>query len=146
MKWERESPYLFLEDLRMKWCKNRGLFESDTVSLRVFQVRKKMNSQKCSRENWKGLKNWPFLRKTHNFCDWIKSRISHQVQPPEHLKAKLLKNFLSVFRDWKFHLQESRKLSRKNLCVPLVTGPSTCDQVTNLNCEKHENPDFWKIF
>ena len=62
------------------------------------------------------------------------------------LERKLLKNFLSVFRDWKFHSWKSHELSRKNLCVPLTTGPSTHKQVTNLSREKHEIPNFWKIF
>ena len=94
----------------------------------------------------KRFKNWPFLHKTRDFRDWIKSRISRQVQPPEHLKGKLLKNFLSVFRDWKFHSQESGELSRENLCIPLAIGPSIRKQVANLSHEKHEKPDFWKIF
>ena len=41
-----------------------NFFESDTVSLRVFQERKKMNSQKYSRENWKGLKTDQFAQNT----------------------------------------------------------------------------------
>ena len=61
------------------------------------------------------------------------------------LKRKLWKNFLSVFRNWKFHSRESRELSRENLYVPLATGPSTREQVVNLSHEKHENPIFWKI-
>ena len=94
----------------------------------------------------KRFKNWPFLHKTRDFRYWIKSRISRQVQPPEHLKGKLLKNFLSVFREKKFHSGESRELSRINLWEPLATGPSIHEQVANLSREKHEKPDFWKIF
>ena len=41
------------------------------------------------------------------------------------LKDKIVKNFLSVFRDWKVYLRGSRELSRENLCVPLATGPFT---------------------
>ena len=36
------------------------------------------------------------------------------------LKDKIVKNFLSVFRDWKVYPRESRELSHENLCVPLV--------------------------
>ena len=39
------------------------------------------------------------------------------------LKDKIVKNFLSVFRE----------LSRENLCVPLATGPFTREQVAKLN-------------
>ena len=61
------------------------------------------------------------------------------------LKRKLWKkNILSVFHDWKFHSWESHELSRENLYVPLVTGPSIREQVTNLSREKHENPNFEK--
>ena len=65
-------------------------------------------------------------------------------QTARTLIRKLWKNFLSVFRNWKFHSRESRKLSRKNFCVPLVTGPSTYEQVANLSREKHEKPIFLK--
>ena len=44
-----------------------------------------------------------------------------------------MKNFLSVFRDWKVYLRGSRKLSRENLCVPLATGPFTRKQVAKIN-------------
>ena len=94
----------------------------------------------------KRFKNWPILCKTRDFRDWIKSRSSHQGQPPEHLKENFWKNFLSVFRDWKFHSRESRELSHENLYVPLATGPSTREQITNLSREKHEKLDFWKKF
>ena len=53
------------------------------------------------------------------------ANITHQNTSSQ----KFWKNFLSVFRDWKSHLQGSRELSRENLCVPLVTGPSTREQV-----------------
>ena len=49
------------------------------------------------------------------------------------LKDKILKNFLSVFRDWKVYPRGSRELSRKNLCVPLATRPFTREQVAKIN-------------
>ena len=49
------------------------------------------------------------------------------------LKDKIVKNFLSVFHDWKVYSLESRKLSHKNLCVPLTIGPFTCEQVAKIN-------------
>ena len=94
----------------------------------------------------KRFKNWPFMHKTRDFRDWIKSRLSRQVQLPEHLKGKLLKNFLSVFRNWKFPSREGRELSRENLYVPLAIGPSIRKQVANLSREKYEKTNFWKIF
>ena len=49
------------------------------------------------------------------------------------LEEKIVKNFLSVFRDWKVYLRGSRELSRENLCVPLMTGSFTREQVAKLN-------------
>ena len=51
------------------------------------------------------------------------------------LKDKIVKNFLSVFRDWKVYLRGSRELSRENFCVPLATGPFTHEQVTKINTQ-----------
>ena len=51
------------------------------------------------------------------------------------LKDKIVKNFLSVFRDWKVYPQGSRELSRKNLCVPLATGPFTREKLPKLTRE-----------
>ena len=49
------------------------------------------------------------------------------------LKDKIVKNFLSVFRNWKVYPRGSRELSRENLCVPLATGPFTREQVAKIN-------------
>ena len=57
-------------------------------------------------------------RKTRIFRDRIKPRASRQGQSPEHSRQKFWKIYLSVFRDWKFYPQESRKVSRENLWVP----------------------------
>ena len=51
------------------------------------------------------------------------------------LKDKIVKNFLSVFRDWKVYLRGSREQSRENFCVPLATGPFTHEQVTKINTQ-----------
>ena len=49
------------------------------------------------------------------------------------LKDKIMKKFLSVFRDWKVYPRGSRELSRENLYVPLTTGPLTREQVAKIN-------------
>ena len=85
----------------------------------------------------KGFKKLTYLPKTRDFHDWVKSRASRQDKSPKHLKQKFWKNFLSVFHNWKFHPWESRKVSRKNSCVPLATRPSTREQVARLSREKH---------
>ena len=62
----------------------------------------------------------------------------------EKPKNQKFENFLSVFRDWKVYLRESCTVSRENLCVPLMTRPSTHEQVAILSREKHKNPNFEK--
>ena len=111
---ERENPYLFLEDLRLKWSKNRGLFESDTVSLRMFQVRKKMNSQKCSRENWKSLKTDHFCAKHAIFATGVQvARASRQ-----NTWKKTFEKFSKCFSWLEVPLaRDSRTEPRKSLCT-----------------------------
>ena len=120
-------PFSWRFEREMK--QNASLFERDTESLRVFQKRKKMNSQKCLRENWKGLKTDQVCPKHEIFAIETSSEQVARTSC-QNTKKKTLKNFLSVFRDWKFHSRESHELSRENLCVPLTTRPSTREQVT----------------
>ena len=80
-------------------------------------------------KNWKRFKNCSYFCQTRVFCDLIKSPHSRQFKPPKHLRTKIWKIFLSVFRDWKVYLRVSRELSRENLWVNLATGPSTREQV-----------------
>ena len=112
----------------------------------------------------------PFLRivlkmssfcKTHDFRDWGKSLVSRQIHPPKHFKPKVLKKFLSDFRDWKSYSRRSHELSRENLCVPLTTKPSTREQVAKIDrrardcgmrlvlpateSPKHDNTVFWNF-
>ena len=89
--------------------------------------------------NSKGFKNWPICAKHASFAIGLS-----REQVARTLKTKILKNFLSVFRDWKFYPWGSLEISRKNLWVPLATGTSTCEQVTDLSRKKHKNPNFEK--
>ena len=93
---------------------------------------------KSSRENWKRFKNCPYFCQTRVFRDWSESPTSCQVKPPKHSKTKFWKNFLSVFRDWKVYPRGSRELSRENLWVTLVTGPSTREQVAKIDPQTHD--------
>ena len=109
----------------MIWIWNEApmRFENDMFT------REKMNSHKCSRENWKRFKNCPYFCQTRVFRDLIELPQSRQLKPPKHSRTKIWKIFLSVFCDWKVYPRVSRELSRKNLCVTLATGPSTREQV-----------------
>ena len=137
MRWGNENPYLFLEDLEVKKRRNGVCREWHRVFGWVSverEMRKTMNSHKKLREKLKFfLKKLSLNRKTRVFHDWNKLPTSRQGKPPKHLKSKLWKKFLSVFREWKVYLRGSRELSRKNLCVPLATRPFTCKQVTKIN-------------
>ena len=86
-------------------------------------------SQNVERKTEKVLKNCLWNAK-HAFFATETSRLG---KPPKHLKSKLWKNFLCVFRDWKFYPRGSRELSRENLCVSLATGPFTHEQVAKNN-------------
>ena len=107
IKWDKENSYLFLED----WRRNDAKMEiemCDTKCLRQIQLREKWGRQwtitKIRGKTEKGIKLW-----------------------------KIVKNFLCVFCDWKVYPRGSRKLSRENICVPLVTGPFTREQVAKIN-------------
>ena len=102
------------------------------------QLRKKMNSHKSSRENWKRFKNCPYFFQTHVFCDWSESPPSRQVKPPKHSKTEFWKKFLSIFHNWKVYLRGNRELSRENLWVTLATGPSTREQVAKNDPWRHD--------
>ena len=129
MKWGREDPYLFLMILRRNEA-TMEFEEGGTECLGKFQTKEKMNSHiKFEEKLKKILKKLPPLCKTRDFRDWGKSPDSRQIHLPKHFKPKVLKNFLSIFKDWKSHSQVSCKMSRKNLYVPLVTGPSIHGQV-----------------
>ena len=129
MRLRKQNSYLFL----MIWIRNEApmKFENGcTECLRKRQLRKKMNSNKSSRENWKRFKNCLYFCQTRVFCDLSESPQSHQFKLPKHSKTKIWKNFLSVLCDWKVYSRESCELSHENLWVTLTTGPSTCEQVT----------------
>ena len=66
------------------------------------------------------------------------AEVSHQFHLPKHVKPKVLKHLLSVFRDWKSHSWGSRELSRENLCIPLASGPSTREQVAKIYLRAHD--------
>ena len=62
---------------------------------------------------------------------WVANKKSGQAA--KTLKDKILKNFLSIFRDWKVYPRGSRELSRENFWVILATGPSTREQVAKID-------------
>ena len=115
------KPIPFSWRFEKEMIQNGSSLESDMVSLRVFQKRKKMNSQKCSRENWKGLKKLTKFAQNTRF-----SRLRQVARTSRrNTKKKTLENFLSVFRDWSIYLPMSRQWVAKNLCDGLATG--ACD-------------------
>ena len=117
MKRERENSYIFLEDFELKWCKNGGLFESDTVSLRVLHVRKTMNSYRSSRENWKSLKTDQFAQNTR-FLQLNQVACKSLEPTAKTLKRKTFEKFSKCFSRLKVPLmRELRSEMRKSLCT-----------------------------
>ena len=97
-------------------------------------MEKTVNSQKKSREKLKKkFKEIVFETQNMRFSRlrWVTNKSPGQAA--KTLKDKIVNNFLSVFRDWKVYPRGSRKLSRKNLWVPIATGPFTREQVTKIN-------------
>ena len=62
---------------------------------------------------------------------WVANKLPGQAAKTH--KDKILKNFLSVFHDWKIYPRESRELRRENLWVTLAIGPSTHEQVAKID-------------
>ena len=128
MKWGREDAYLFLMILR----RNKATMEFEmgyTERWEGDSWERRWTVTKSSRENWKRFKNCSCFCKTRVFRDLIKSPHSRQLKPPKHSRPKIWTIFLSIFRDWKVYSRVSREMSRENLWVNLVTGPSTREQV-----------------
>ena len=134
------KPLPFSWSLKLKWWRKMNVFESDMVSLRESWKDKTMNSWKCSRENPNILKNWPNSAKHAIFAPGL-----CREQVARTLKTKILKNFLSVFCNWKFYPRGSREVSRENFCVPpqldhLPVNKSpdwAARNIKNLNFEKY---------
>ena len=128
-------PWGFEIEMNQKW---RFLRVTRWVWER-FEMWKTMNSHKNSREKLKCFKKNAQFAQNTRFSRL--SQVACQSPGPaaRTVERKLVKNFLSVFRDWKVYLRDSREVSRKNLCVPLATGPSTREHVANLSCESMKN-------
>ena len=62
----------------------------------------------------------------------------------KHFRDKNLKNFLSVFCDWKFYPQGSRDVSCENLWVPSRLEPPTANKSLDWAARNNKNPNFEK--
>ena len=60
------------------------------------------------------------------------------------LKTKILKNFVSVFRDWKFYPQGSREVSREYFCVPPRLDLPPSKKSPDWAMRNIKNPNFEK--
>jgi len=144
MKWERENPYLFLEDLRMKWCKNGGFSRVIRWVWEIVQMGKTMNSQKCSRENWKVLKTDQF---TQNMRFSRLSQVTFKLPglAARTLERKTFEKISKYFSRLEVPLvRESWSEPWKSLCTPRnwTFHPGTNRQPEPRKAWK---PRFWKI-
>ena len=128
----QRKPIPFSWRLGKKWCRNGvwGVFGSISVEK---EMGKTMNNHKNSREKLKKFKETVFETQNTRFSRLKQVANKSPGQVAKTLKVKIVKNFLSVFRDWKFYPRGSRELSCENLCVPLMTGPFTREQVAKNN-------------
>ena len=120
----QRKPIPFSWRLEKKWCKNECFLKWDTECLRERNGEDNEQSQKLKGKTKKLLKT-VFETQNTRFSWLIQVASQSPGHPPKHFKPKDLKILLSVFRNWKSYSRGSRKLSRKNLCVPLATRPST---------------------
>ena len=91
--------------------------------LERFEMGKTMNSQKYSREKLKTFKNWLICAK-------------HTIFVTES----------SVFRDWKFYPQESRKVSRENLWALSRLDLPPANKLPYWVARNIKNPNFEKYY
>ena len=124
---------------------NASSFERDTMNLRVFQKMKKINNQKCSRENWKGLKTDPFCAK-HVIFVTETSHVHVARTSRQNTKKKTLKKISKRFLQLEVPLaRESRTEPQKSLCTPR-------NWTFHLRTSRQPEPqkawksNFWKIF
>ena len=140
------KPIPFSWRFERKMKQNASSFERDTVSLRVFQKRKKMNNQKCLRENWKGLKLTHFVQNTR-FLRLRQVACKSPRPAARTLRRKLKKKKISkCFSRLEVPLaRESRTEPQKSLCTPRDwTFHSWTSRQPKP--QKVRKPYFWKIF
>ena len=115
-----EKRIHFLEVWRRDDEEKWWICEWNTVSMWERRTKKTISSKRCSKENWKVLK---IILKAQNMHFSQLNQVANKSlsQATKHLRDKIfekfLKNFLSVFRDWKVHPQGSYKGSRENFCI-----------------------------
>ena len=105
---------------------------------------KTMNSQKYSREKLKTFKNWLICAKHSIFVTESSheqvARASHQNTQDKNFE----KMYLSVFRDWKFYLQESGEVSRENLWALSRLDLPPANKLPYWVARNIKNPNFEK--
>ena len=89
------------------------VYVRNTVGLREVLLGKTMNSHKSSRENSKKILKTVLKGQNTHFSrlNQVVSKLPGPVA--RTLKTKILKNFLSIFCDWKFYPRGSREISMK---------------------------------
>ena len=99
------------------------------------QLREKMNSHKKFEGKPKKILKTAFTMQNTRFSrlKWVANKTPSQAA--KTFKDKILKNFLSVFHDWKVYPQGSRELSRENLCVTFATGSPLANKLPKLTRE-----------
>ena len=109
-----------------------GVFGLDTVEREMGKI---VNSHKNLKKMLRKILKTLFETQNTRFSrlKWVANKSPGLAA--KTLKDKIVKNFLSVFRDWKVYPWGSRELSRENLCVPLAIGPFTREQVAKINTQ-----------
>ena len=119
------------------------------------QLRKKMNSYKSSRENWKRFKNCPYFCQTRVFCDWSESPTKSPGQVAKTLKDRILENFSKCFlRLEGLPARKSRAEPWKYLSNPHYKSPKMTREHATEACDltyprpsrqNRAKMDFWNF-
>ena len=111
-----KNPYLFLK-FEEEMMKKNGGFVSETRWVCERDEWRRQWTVKNVRGKTKKFSKLSLKCKTCVFWDWTKLRTSRQVKLRNTLETKFLKNFLSVFCDWKAHPRRSCEGGRENFYI-----------------------------
>ena len=125
------KPIPFLEVWRRDDEEKWWICEWNMVSMWERRMKKTMNSQKCSRENWKVLKT--VLKAQNMRFSWL-NQVANK-SPSQAAIEKIFENFSKCFLPLEGTPARKSLRELRKLLYNLATGASTRKQVAKLSCE-----------
>ena len=125
------KPIPFLEVWRRDDEEKWWICEWNMVSMWERRMKKTMNSQKCSRENWKVLKT--VLKAQNMRFSWLNQVVNKS--PSQAAIEKIFEKFSKCFLPLEGTPARKSLRELRKLLYNLATGASTRKQVAKLSCE-----------